>query len=383
MNSSFSIGHVESILDIEAVDFHRLAPAGDPFLSQAFLGALERHGAAGPHLGWTPHHLVARDRQGEVAGLLPLYIKANSFGEFIYDWPWAQAFEQSGLPYYPKLFSGIPYTPATGARLWVRHGEDTGTLREALIDAAIELAQQHGLSSWHIAFPNADDRLALESAGLLSRRDVQYHWQRHGYRDFDDYLESFVSAKRRKVRAERRKVTEAGIEIEALTGAAVAPELWIQVHALYAATFDKYGNYPALSAQCLAEIGAGLCERMVIFVARRNGQPIAASICFRNDDTLFGRYWGAAERIDGLHFELCYYQGIAYCLHHGLQRFEPGAGGEHKIARGFEPVVVTTMHWIANRRMREILRAHLQRTATAIDEYGAAARERLPFREDL
>ena len=221
---------------------------------------------------------------------------------------------------------------------------------------------------------------SLESADLLIRHDVQYHWQQRGHGDFNDFLASFSSDKRRKVRAERRKVSEAGIAIEVLAGNDIAPELWAAIHSLYSATFDKYGNYPALSEDCLAEMGQALGDRMVVFVARRDGQPVATSICFRNDDTLYGRYWGAAERIDGLHFELCYYQGIEYCLRHGLQRFEPGAGGEHKIARGFEPVQVTTMHWIADPRMREILRKHLQRNSDAVEQYAAEASEHLPFR---
>jgi predicted N-acyltransferase len=386
VSKTFTIKPVDSILDIDAEGFRYVTPEGDPFLSQGFLGALERHGAAAPHLGWTPQHLVAHDSQGQLAGLLPLYVKTNSFGEFIYDWSWASAFEQSGLAYYPKLFSGIPYTPATGARLWVRSDEDAGNVRNALIDTAIELAQENRMSSWHVAFPDADDCAALTSAGLLVRHDVQYHWQHHAedhYRDFDDYLASFSADKRRKVRAERRKVIEAGVEIEVLIGNAISPALWIQIHALYVSTFDKYGNYPALSAQCLAEIGQALGDRMVVFVARRNGDPVATSICFRNNDTLYGRYWGAAERIDGLHFDLCYYQGIEYCLRHGLQRFEPGAGGEHKIARGFEPVSVTTLHWIADERMREILRKHLQRNSDAVEQYAEEVREHLPFKNTL
>ena len=379
MTTTFAIAAIDSILEIDAESFGRLVPASDPFLSRAFLAALERHGAAGPRLGWTPQHLAARNGNDEIVGLLPLYVKTNSFGEFIYDWSWARAFEQSGVPYYPKLFSGIPYTPATGARLCVC-GRDGDNVRRALINAAISLAEQNQLSSWHVAFPSLPDQNALEAAGLLLRHDVQYHWQQRGWSDFGDYLSSFASDKRRKVKAERRKVADAGIEIEVLTGDAVAPDLWVLIHALYASTFDKFGNYPALSEQCLAEIGAALGDRMVVFVARRNGQPVATSLCFRNDDTLYGRYWGAAERIDGLHFELCYYQGIDYCLRHGLQKFEPGAGGEHKIARGFEPVQVTTLHWIADSRMREVLRKHLQRSSDAVEQYAADAGAHLPFK---
>jgi hypothetical protein len=379
VTEKYSITAVDSIVEIDASSFSRLTPPNDPFISHAFLAALERHGAAGPRLGWTPQHLVARDDGGGIVGLLPLYIKTNSFGEFIYDWSWARAFEQSGQPYYPKLFTGVPYTPATGPRLWV-YGDNADNVRKALIDAAIALAQKH-LSSWHVAFPDSKDKAALESAGLLVRHDVQYHWQQRGYRDFDDYLAGFSSTKRRKVRAERRKVVEADIGIEVLTGDSVEPALWASIHALYTATFDKFGNYPALSVDCLAEIGLALSGRMVVFVAWRGGQAVATSICFRNDNTLYGRYWGSSERIDGLHFELCYYQGIEYCLRHGLQRFEPGAGGEHKIARGFEPVQVTTMHWIADPQMRDILRQHLQRSAIAVEQYAAEAGMHLPFKQ--
>lgn len=382
--SSFSVSSASSILDIDAASFQRLTPAGDPFLSQGFIGALEQHGAAGPQLGWTPHHLVARDAGGRIAGILPLYVKTNSFGEFIYDWSWAQAFEQSGIAYYPKLFSGIPYTPATGPRVWIDADTNRDAVSATLIDTAIALVQSNGLSSWHVAFPDIAEIAAFKNAGLLTRRDVQYHWRQKldtPYRDFDDYLAAFSADKRRKVRAERRKVAAAGVEIETLAGDEIDAALWHDIHALYADTFDKYGNYPALSAQCLADIGSALKDRMVIFLARRAGLPIAVALCFRSNEALYGRYWGAAERIDGLHFELCYYQGIDYCLRHGLTRFEPGAGGEHKVARGFEPVTVTTLHWIADEGMRELLRAHLRRSSAAIGDYAADVAMHLPFKQ--
>ena len=369
-----------SIREIPEKDFARLVQAGDPFQSRAFLSALETHGAAAPNLGWTSRHLAVRNGEGRVVGLMPLYIKTNSFGEFIYDWSWARAFEQTGQRYYPKLFCGIPYTPATGSRLWVEPGENALRVREALVIAAVSIAQQYKLSSLHVAFPSESEQPLFEQAGFLVRRDVQYHWHNRGYRDFQDYLASFSADKRRKVRAERRKVADAGIDIEVLSGDTISPDLWRQVHALYACTFDKFGNHPALSADCLAEIGRELGSLMVVFVARLNGEAVATSICFRNDRTLYGRYWGADRRIDGLHFELCYYQGIEYCLREGLQCFEPGAGGEHKIARGFEPAEVTTMHWIADPRMREVLREYLGRVAAGVEEHSNEVRDHLPFR---
>ena len=380
---TYRLDILDTIEDI-GPDLRRLLPCErDPFLDAGFLGALERHGAAAPELGWHPQHLVLRDADGSAVAMLPLYLKTNSFGEFIYDWAWARAFEQSGIAYYPKLFTGLPYTPATGPRIWVRRDRDRAELQRALIGAAIELARKHDLSSWHIAFPAADEVAAFEAAGLIARHDVQYHWHQRAaapYRDFDDYLAAFSADKRRKARAERRKVREAGVAIETLAGHKIPASVWTDIHALYAATFDKYGNYPAFSARCLADMGAALQERMVVFLARRDDTPIATAICFRSDTTLYGRYWGAVERVDGLHFELCYYQGIDYCLRHGLTRFEPGAGGEHKVARGFEPVTVTTLHWIADPRMREVLRQHLRRNAEAIENYADEASMHLPFK---
>lgn len=375
--------HTEILPQLENVtppEWSALVDAREPFLNRDYLIALERHGAVSPKLGWTPCHLALRDESGGLAGVLPLYIKQNSFGEFIYDWSWANAWQQAGLAYYPKLFTGIPYTPATGSRLLCRSGPRADGVRDRLIVAAIDLARAHGMSSWHVAFPSDEELPRLESAGLLRRSDVQFQWFNRGYRDFQDFLDALSSDKRRKLRAERRKVREAGVEIELRHGHEIDAQLWRTLHALYEATFDKFGNHPAISAACFAEIGAALRERMLVFIARRGVEPVAVSICYRSDAVLYGRYWGARERIDGLHFDLCYYTGIAYCIAHGLGRFEPGAGGEHKVARGFEPTAVTTMHWIADPRMREALRQHIARVEQSVDHYRSEASAHLPFR---
>ena len=374
--------YLTGIDEIDATAMDALLPPQDPFANTAFLSALERHGAVDPSLGWSPTHIALRDEQRQLVGLLPLYFKGNSFGEFIYDWSWAAAFRQAGIAYYPKLFSGIPYTPATGARLWVQAGTHQQAIRRALIEAAINLANERGLPSWHVAFPDAEETPLFETAGLLTRKDIQFHWFNRGYRHFPDFMQTLASDKRRKLKAEQRKVAEAGIEIEQCHGDAIEPELWQQLHALYAATFDKFGNHPAISAACFAEIAQALGKGMVLFIARLGGMPVAVSICFRSANVLYGRYWGASGRFDGLHFELCYYQGIDYCIREGLARFEPGAGGEHKIARGFEPTPVTTMHWIADPRMREVLRSHLVRADQSVEDYRVEAAEHLPFRDD-
>lgn len=379
--SAMKIDILDRFGALAAAEWEALLPAGEPFLAFPFLDALERHGAAAPALGWVPRHLCARDDSGRVVGALPLYVKFNSFGEFIHDWSWADAYRQAGLAYYPKLFTGIPFTPTTGPRLLLATGVDPRPVRDALVDAALELGAELGSSSWHVAFPSDDEARLLAERGFLERRDIQFHWHNRGYRDFADFLDTFSAEKRRKIRRDRRRVVEAGIEIEALTGDAVEADTWPTIHRLYAATFERYGNHPAFTAGCLAEIGRALGTRMVVLLARRNGQPLATALCFRNQQCFYGRYWGAEAFVDGLHFELCYYRGIEYCIAEGLERFEPGAGGEHKIARGFEPTEVATLHWIADPRMRAALADYLRRQRQTVAGYREEAAGHLPFRQ--
>ncbi|MEI7612673.1 MAG: GNAT family N-acetyltransferase, partial [Betaproteobacteria bacterium] len=323
----------DSAAAIPRAVWERLCPSGDPFLNADFLSVLERHGAAGPLCGWQARHLLASDADGVVVGLLPLYLRANSHGDFIYDWSWASAYQQLGKVYYPRLLSALPHTPATGPRLLVGDAADGGAIRQALINGAQALVSEYGVSSWHVAFPEAKDHQALLAAGLLGSHNVQFHWQAGECRDFDDYLAGFSSAKRRKVRAERRRVRESGLVIEVAHGDAIDPAEWPVLHALYASTFAKFNNHAVLTSACLADLARMLGRRMVVFIAREGAEPVAVSICFRSDEALYGRYWGASGDYHSLHFELCFYRGIAYCLSEGLQRFEPGMGGEHKVAR--------------------------------------------------
>ena len=359
--------------------WERLAPPGHPFLNADFLGIVERHGAAGPACGWQAQHLVARDGAGSIVGLLPLYVRSNSHGDFIHDWSWAAAYRQLGRAYYPKLLSGLPHTPATGPRLLVADGPGQPAIRRALIDSALDLARQSGASSWHVAFPEAGDRQALAEAGLLTSHNVQFQWQAGDCREFDDYLAGFTAEKRRKVRAERRRVANSRLAIAVCHGDEIDPAEWPALHALYASTFEKFGNYPVFSAACLAELAASLGRRLVAFIARDGRQAVAVSLCFRSDEALYGRYWGCRGDYHSLHFELCFYQGIAYCLRHGLQRFEPGAGGEHKIARGFTPTLVHSSHWIADPSMHRLIAQHLDRHGEAVAAYRDEAATHLPF----
>ncbi len=370
----------DSAAAIPRAVWEALCPPGDPFLNADFLSVLERHGAAGPACGWQAHHLLASDADGVAVGLLPLYLRANSHGDFIYDWSWASAYRHLGRAYYPKLLSGLPHTPAAGPRLLVNAGANAEGIQKILIEGAREFVAQSGFSSWHVAFPDQREHPLLQGEGLLSSHQVQFHWLAGENKCFADYLAGLAAEKRRKVKAERRKVRDSGLSIEVRHGDEVAPDEWPVLHALYASTFKRFNNYAVFSAACFAELAQALGRRMVVFIARDGLKAVAVSLCFRSNEALYGRYWGCAGVYHSLHFELCFYQGIAYCLREGLQRFEPGAGGEHKIARGFTPTLVASAHWIADPAMRALIATHLQRQGDAIAAYRDEAAEHLPFR---
>ena len=371
-----SISLVTAAAEIAPAYWQRLTPAAHPFLNVDFFRILERHEAAGPACGWFPHHLVARDCAGGVVGIAPTYVKSNSHGDFVRDWSWAAAYKQLGKVYYPKLLTALPHTPASGPRLLAADAR----IQQQLITAGKELVAANQLSSWHIALPSDGEVALFAEHGFLVSHDVQFQWRDHGYGDFDGFLGSFTSERRRKVKAQRRRVAESGLSIEVRHGDEIPPELWPELHRIYASTFDKFGNYAAFSAECFAELSVTLGRRMVVFIAFDQGAPVAVSICFRSDQTLYGRYWGCIGDYHSLHFELCFYQGIAYCLREGLTTFEPGAGGEHKVARGFEPTVVRSCHWIVDERMRHLISRHLALHQEGIDDYAAEAAQHLPFR---
>lgn len=360
-------------------DWQQLATGGDPFISRAFLGTAEETGAAGEALAWRAMHLALRDAAGRLAGLLPLYLREHSFGDFSRDWNWAPAWRQAGRDYYPKLVTGVPYTPSPGPRLLAGEGADASVADE-LIHAALGLAGELRASSWQCLFVRDDDRRRLEAAGLLMRRGVQFHWLNRGYRDFADFLQGFNAQKRKKLKRERRGVAEAGLRIEARHGDEIDATLWHAIFRHYRDTFMRHGNHPAFGLDFFQRIGAGLGRRMVVFVAWRDAQPVASAICYRDDAALYGRHWGTDIDCPGLHFELCYHQGIEYAIRHGLQRFEPGAQGEHKLARGFEPVTTWSAFWIADARMRGIVENYLRREDFAMQDYQAEMAQHLPYK---
>lgn len=364
---------------ISETDWALLDHNEDPFVSRAFLGTAEKVGAGGTAMGWQAQHLALHE--GDLLlGLLPLYLRTHSFGDFSRDWNWASAWQRTGLDYYPKLVSGIPYTPSPGPRLLVRRGIERETVAAALIEAALEVTRRSGASSWQCLFVEEADRARLAAAGLLMRRGVQFHWFNRAYRDFDDFLAGFTAEKRKKLKRERRTTTKSGLRLEALHGDEIDTSLWKIIHRQYRDTFARYGNHPAFPVEFFIEAGILLARQLVVFIAFLDETPVASAICYRDEHTLYGRHWGASIDIPGLHFELCYYQGIEYCIRHGLQAFEPGAQGEHKLARGFEPVPTWSAFWISHPGMRRAVADFIAREDSAMQDYEAETATHLPFK---
>jgi predicted N-acyltransferase len=365
--------------DIPEADWAALDHGGDPFASRAFLATAEKVGAGGTTMGWQAQHLALYE-SGRLIGLLPLYLRTHSFGDFSRDWNWPSAWRRAGLDYYPKLVSGMPYTPAPGPRLLVSQGGARDVVAPALIGAALEVTSQIGASSWQCLFVEADDRERLAEAGLLMRRGVQFHWFNREYLEFDDFLATFTAEKRKKLKRERRAVAESGLRLAVLHGDEIDVPLWHAIHRQYRDTFARYGNHAAFPVEFFIEVGNLLGRRLVVFVAYAGETPVASAICYRDAETLHGRHWGTAVERPGLHFELCYYQGIEYCIRHGLRRFEPGAQGEHKLARGFEPVATWSAFWIGHPGMRRAVADFIMREDSAMQDYEAETATHLPFK---
>lgn len=355
--------HITSISHIAEVDpasWNALNTSHNPFIKHEFLSAFEQGRCVDPQAGWLPAHLVAHEGE-QLLGALPLYFKSHSWGEFVFDFAWADAYERHGKAYYPKAIAAVPYTPATGPRLLVPDCPAAAGIKTALLDAARELVATQDGSSFHCLFPVQEEAEFLEAQGFLLRVGCQYHWQNRDYRDFDHFLAGFSAEKRKKVKRERRRVQEAGIEITVHEGAQVSPALWQVFYRFYRATVLRKSGYVPLSLAFFQALGRDMPESVVLVLAQYRGDTVAAALSFRGGDTLYGRYWGASQDFHSLHFELCYYMGIEYCIEHGLQRFEPGAQGEHKISRGFMPTATYSAHWLADPAFRRTIQTYLAR----------------------
>jgi predicted N-acyltransferase len=369
-----------SITDIDPAGWDALDAGGSPFLRHAFLAALESTGCVGPDTGWLPAPITLHDERG-LAAAAPAYVKVHSYGEFVFDFAWARAYGQHGLHYYPKLTLAVPFTPVSGERLLIRPGLDAPAARAALIDALRGFAESRGISSIHALFVSDADRAAFEAAGWLARRDVQFHWVNHGSRDFEHYLESFTAEKRKKIRRERRRVTEEGIHFETLAGSALSGRDIDEVFDLHRDTFMRNGGEPYLTRRCFHRLPEVLGDAFIVMRARRNHETLAAAVFLRGRDALFGRYWGAYEQHHSLHFETCYHQGIEFCIEHGIGRFESGAQGEHKVARGFAPATTWSAHWIVDRRFRAAIAEYLQQEGEDRDSYARFIATHVPYKD--
>jgi predicted N-acyltransferase len=374
---------VERIDTIDGAQWDALDHQGYPFLRHAFLGALERTRCIGEGTGWSPAVLTLQDDQG-LAGAVPAWLKTHSYGEFVFDFAWAQAYSRHGLRYYPKLVAAAPFTPATGPRCLVRSDLDQPLISRQLIQSLAEYADEQELSSAHVLFPAEADRSLLErDPEWLMRRDCQFHWRNRGYADFEDFLGSFTADKRKKARRERRRVAEAGITFDSRRGSEASPEEILTAWQLHRVTFLRRGNEPYLAAETFLEIARTMGESLLFKFAKHGDEIVAVAVFFVGRDTLYGRYWGCNENFHSLHFETCYHQGIEFCIEQRLDRFEPGTQGEHKVSRGFEPTYTYSAHRIAEPRFRSAIADYLERESEAVERYAAGIAEHVPYRQNL
>lgn len=369
---------VSSLLEVGQARWDALVQAQDrpnPFLSYAFLHALHESQSASPETGWQPQYIVLYDGE-RLAAALPLYVKGHSYGEYVFDWAWAEAYQRHGLDYYPKLLSAIPFTPVSGPRLLAVDAQ----ARAALIEVLKATQQATEVSSTHILFPPEDQARQLQEAGFMLRSGVQFHWLNQGYNSFDEFLSTLEQKKRKNIRAERRKVGEAGVTMRRVRGRDATEADWIHFNRCYRNTYREHFSTPYLNLDFFLGIGEAMPDNVLLVNAERGGRPIAASLVVHDQEALYGRYWGELEHLPCLHFEAAYYQPLEFCIEQGIASFEGGAQGEHKMARGFLPTRTWSAHWLAHPSFADAVERFLEREAGGIDDYLDELGERTPFR---
>jgi len=374
----YRTGIVSSLAEIGEAAWSELLARqsdGNPFLSYAFLHALHESGSASADTGWLPQYLTVWDGDA-LAAAMPLYVKSHSYGEYVFDWAWADAYHRNGLEYYPKLLSAIPFTPVTGPRLLARDAE----ARAALIAMLKEQQEAAGMSSTHILYPPEDQALQLQAAGFMLRSGVQFHWDNQGYADFEQFLSTLEHKKRKNIRAERRKVREAGVTLRQIRGVDASDEDWRLFHRCYSNTYAEHHSTPYLNLDFFQRIGHTMPQNILLVVAERDGKPVASSLVIHTEQVLFGRYWGALEHIPCLHFETAYYQPLEFCIAQKIATFEGGAQGEHKMARGFLPQKTWSAHWLAHPAFADAIERFLERESGGIEAYIDELNDRNPFR---
>jgi uncharacterized protein len=368
-----------SIQELAPEAWNALGTIGNPFARHEFLAALEAEQCVGPGSGWEPRYVTVSDAQG-LAGAAASFIKNHSYGEFVFDFAWARAYERIGRRYYPKLTLAAPFTPATGPRLLTRPDLNAAAVGARLLQELERYAHGHALSSVHALFLDGPARAACEQRGWLLRRDCQFHWLNRGYGSFEEYLGSFTAEKRKKARRERRRVADAGVRFETRFGAELDEHLLDRIYALHRDTFLRHGHEPYLTRGFFTAIARALPEAFMVKLALHGRTVVAAAIFFVAADALFGRYWGAAADYHSLHFETCYHQGIEFCIERGLGRFEPGTQGEHKVSRGFEPALTWSAHYIADGQFRAAIADYLAQEGAAVEAYAHEVQAHVPYR---
>lgn len=369
---------LDSLTSIPSSDWDTLT-GNNPTLSHALLQSMIDAGCTAAKTGWLPQFLTLwREIEGHqtLCGAVPLYVKTHSYGEYVFDWAWAEAYQRHGLDYYPKLLSAVPFTPCTGGRLLAKTSAD----RKWLVDGLLSLAAQSDVSSLHVLFPNADDHKLLIDAGMMPRTSIQFHWQNAGYNSFDDFLATMSHDKRKKVKQERRKVVDAGITFRRLVGTDITDADWDFFVECYDHTYRAHFSTPYLNRKFFGLIGARMPNNILLIVAEREGEPVASALNLFSEHTLYGRYWGGLAFHSGLHFETCYYQALDFCIERGIQVFEGGAQGEHKLARGFLPVKCHSAHWLKHPQFSKAVEDFLRRESGGMEQYVNELEGSSPFK---
>jgi len=377
--------YYSSIAEIDSSTWDSVFDSDNPFVQHTYLLALEQSGCVSAETGWQARHVVLSEND-QVVAVMPSYVKSHSYGEFVFDWGWAEAYERHGLNYYPKLISAIPFSPVTGPRIGVAPGARISDVLPVMIDAVQQLALTRDYSSWHLLFPDQALQQAFadmnDDGAILHRDAVQFHWFNRDYRSFDDFLATFRSARRKNLKRERRKVTEQWVSLERKTGAEISDEDWQGFYHCYVDTYRKRSGHDGyLNREFFDLLRQNMADRLMLVVARNGGTIVAASLFLFDNDTLYGRYWGALQDISCLHFEACFYQGIEFCIERGLQKFDPGTQGEHKLMRGFEPVKTASYHWVKDVRFRAAIADFLLHEKRGTDSYQAQAETFLPYKK--
>jgi predicted N-acyltransferase len=374
---------IQSISDVNESNWNALlSPDAGPFLRHEFLNTLEQTACVGGNTGWQVAHLLVENAQSEIVGAMPLYLKQHSYGEFVFDWAWAQAYEQNNLPYYPKALSAIPFTPVRGPRLLISSKVDKEAIQEVLVAGLKTLVTQNSLSSAHVLFPEDGELTELKKQGFMLRDSVQFHWHNQGYQDFEQFLAALTMKRRKNIRRERAEVASNELSYRHVPGALASLDDWSFFYRCYENTYREHRSSPYLTEECFQLLGRVMPEHFHLILASKDGRPIASSLLVVDQiaSKAYGRYWGAIEYLPCLHFELAYYQAIEYCIKEGIQTFEGGAQGEHKMARGFLPATIQSAHWLADPGFSAAVNRFLDREHEGMAAYVDELEQHIPLK---